>query len=161
MCAAVQVRAPGFDSEKQRIETERKKSKNFPPMIMKVFGITVNRRKPCTKEQAERGDETEKYCGLAQCGALQYFGNLGGHKNADCHQICPFHSRTVRQLHLLACQMQCWSVCAWEPSYSCFPKWQIFKTIFHHDHLNLTLLLFKRSFPCCRSDRENSFHTHR
>lgn len=63
-------------------------------MIMKVFGITVNRRKPCTKEQAERGDETEKYCGLAQCEALQYFGHLVGHKNSNCHQICPFYSRT-------------------------------------------------------------------
>lgn len=31
-------------------------------MIMKVFGITVNKRKPCTKEQTERGDETEKDC---------------------------------------------------------------------------------------------------
>lgn len=63
-------------------------------MIMKVFGITVNRRKPCTKEQAERGDETKKYCGLAQCEALQYFGHLVGHKNSNCHQICPFYSRT-------------------------------------------------------------------
>lgn len=64
--------------------------------------------------------------------ASQYFGHLVGHKNSDCHQICPFYSRTVRQLHLLVCQMQCWSVCTWETLCSCFQKWQIhiFKATF-------------------------------
>lgn len=78
MCAAVQIWAPGFGSEKGRIETAAKNP--VPPVIMKVFGITVNKRKPCTKEQTERGDETEKDCSLAQHGALQYFGYLVGYK---------------------------------------------------------------------------------
>lgn len=81
-------------------------------------------------------------------------------KLSDCHQICPFYSRTVRQLHLLACQMECWSVCAWEQLCSCFPIWQIyiFKTTFHHDNLILAFpTLQKRwSFPCCRNERETS-----
>lgn len=46
---------------------------------MKVFD-TINRRKPCTTEQTERGDETENDCDLAQCATLQYFGHLVGHK---------------------------------------------------------------------------------
>lgn len=146
VCCMCSSMGPRICQWKRENRNWKKKPNNFPPMIMKVFGITVNRRKPCTKEQAERGDETEKYCGLAQCGALQYFSHLVGHKNSDCHQICCSYSRTVRQLHLLACQMQCWSVCAREPLYGCFPKWQIyiFKTTFTMIILTLLFLLFKR-----------------
>lgn len=46
--------------KKEEWKLQQKNPQNFPPMIMKVFGITVNARKPCTKEQTERGDETEK-----------------------------------------------------------------------------------------------------
>lgn len=61
-------------------------------MIMKVFGTTVNKvskRKPCTKEQTERGDETEKDTVRHSIEQRSIFDHLVG-QAADCHQICSF-----------------------------------------------------------------------
>lgn len=115
-------------------------------MIMKVFGIIVNRRNPCTKEQAERGDETEKYCGLAQCGALQYLG----------HQVG--HTRILIVTRFVLCIPEqsdsciCWSVkgnaglYVQESHYTVVfqDDTYIFKTTFHHDHLNLAFATLQR-----------------
>lgn len=48
-------------------------------MIMKVFGITVNKRKPCTKKQTERGDETEKDVVWSNVEHCSVFDHLAGH----------------------------------------------------------------------------------
>lgn len=170
MCAVVQIWAPGF--EKRRIETAGKKktkphkqTQNFPPMIMKVFGITVNTRKPCTKEQTERGDETEKDCGLAQHGALQYFGHFVGLKVFWLLLGLSFlvqNSKTVASAGLLNAMLVC--ICM-RAITQLFSKWQIypFKTTFHHHNLILAFPTFQRrySFPCCRNKRETSSHTPR
>lgn len=115
-------------------------------MIMKVFGIIVNRRNPCTKEQAERGDETEKYCGLAQCGALQYFGHQVGHTRiliVTRFVLCiPEQSDScicwpVKGNAGLYVQESHYTVVFQDDTY-------IFKTTFHHDHLNLAFATLQR-----------------
>lgn len=73
-----------------------------------------------------------------------------------------FYSRTVRRLHLLTCQMQCWPVYALEQPYS-FPKWQIyiFKTNIHHDNAILAFPTCQKrwSFPYHRNERETASRT--
>lgn len=119
LCAALH-RIWQWKKKKKLQKTKQKKA--FPPMIMKVFGITVNKinkRKPCTKEQTERGEETEKDTVWHSMEQHSIFNHLVGYA-ADCHQICPFfYYRTVSQ--------HCWSVkCNAGLYYTVFPKVRFF-----------------------------------